>query len=241
MKPQHLTAKPGEVAERVVAVGDPARARMVAEEFLEDPKLVSKNRELLVFTGKYKGVPVSVAVHGIGGPSAAIVFEELRMLGAKAIVRLGTAGSMKKEIDVGHGLVVTGAAHYQGGVLGVYAPGVCLPNSPDPWITTKLYEKAKEVGLPVHYGPVVSNDAFYAESPDFVEFWTKRGVVAVEMECATLFALGWMRGFRTGALVVMADSLVDPSKKDLLHHEQLAPAMEKASKAVLEALVDVEL
>ncbi|UXD21305.1 5'-methylthioadenosine phosphorylase [Ignicoccus pacificus DSM 13166] len=240
MKPQHLTAKPGEVAERVVVVGDPARAKMVAQ-MLEDSKLVSSNRELLVFTGKYKGVPVSVAVHGIGGPSAAIVFEELRMLGAKAMVRLGTAGSMKKEIDVGHGLVVTGAAYYCGGVLGVYSPNTCLPTSPDPWITTKLYEKAKEVGLPIHYGPVVSNDAFYAESPDFVEFWTKRGIVAVEMECATLFALGWMRGFRTGALVVMADSLVDPKKKDLLHHEQLAPAMEKATKAVLEALVDVEL
>ena len=239
MKPQHLTAKPGEVAERVVVVGDPARAKDVAEKFLEEPKLVSKNRELLVFTGKYKGVPVSVAVHGIGGPSAAIVFEELRMLGAKYMVRLGTAGSMKKEIDVKDAVVVTGAAHYQGGVLGVYAPGVCLPNSPDPWLTVKLYEKAKEAGLKVHAGPVVSNDAFYAESPDFVEFWTKRGVVAVEMECATLFALGWMRGFKTGALVVIADSLVDPSKKDLLHHEELADAMDKAAKAVLDALVEV--
>ncbi|NPA85670.1 MAG: purine-nucleoside phosphorylase [Crenarchaeota archaeon] len=238
MKPQHLTAKPGEVAERVVAVGDPARARDIAEKFLEDAKLVSENRELLVFTGKYKGVPVSVAVHGIGGPSAAIVFEELRMLGAEYIVRLGTAGSMKKEIDVKDAVVVTGAAHYCGGVLGVYAPNACLPNSPDPWITVKLYEKAREEGLKVHTGPVVSNDAFYAESPDFVEFWTKRGIVAVEMECATLFALGWMRGFKTGALVVIADSLVDPGKKDLLHHEELADVMDKAAKAVLEALVE---
>jgi len=239
LKPQHLTAKPGEVAERVVVVGDPARARDVAKKFLENPKLVSENRELLVFTGEYKGVPVSVAVHGIGGPSAAIVFEELAMLGAKYMVRLGTAGSMKKEIDVKDAVVVTGAAHYSGGVLGVYAPNVCLPNSPDPWVTVKLYEKAKEVGLRVHAGPVVSNDAFYAESPDFVEFWTKRGVVAVEMECATLFALGWMRGFKTGALVIIADSLVDPKKKDLLHHEELADAMDKAAKAVLDALVEV--
>jgi len=232
LKPQHLTAKPGEVAEKVVVVGDPARARDVANKFLEDVKLVSENRELLVFTGTYKGSRVSVAVHGIGAPSAAIVIEELAMLGAKEVVRLGTAGSMKKEIDVKDAVVVTGAAHYCGGTLGVYAPNVCLPNSPDPWLTVKLYE----VGLRVHYGPVVSNDAFYAESPDFVEFWTKRGVVAVEMECATLFALGWMRGLRTGALVVIADSLVDPNKKDLLHHEELADAMDKAARAVLEAL-----
>ena len=240
MKPQHLTAKPGEVAKRVIAVGDPARAKMVAQ-MLEEPKLVSENRDLLVFTGKYKGVPVSVAVHGIGGPSAGIVFEELRMLGAGVIVRLGTAGSMKKEIDVKDAVVVTGAAHYQGGTLGVYAPGVCLPTSPDPWVTVKLYEKAKEASLKVHAGPVVSNDAFYAESPDFAEFWSKRGVIAVEMECATLFGLGWMRGFKTGALVVIADSLVDPSKKDLLHHGELADAMDRAARAVLEALADLEL
>lgn len=240
MKPQHLTAKPGEVAERVIAVGDPARARMVAEKYLEDARLVSENRDLLVFTGKYKGVPVSVAVHGIGAPSAAIVFEELAMLGAKAIVRLGTAGSLRKDVDVTHAVVATGAAYYHGGTLGAYAPGCCLPNSPDPWVTVELYKNAKEL-LPTHSGPVVSTDAFYAEDEHFVEFWSKRGVIAVEMECATLFSLGWMRGFKTGALLIIADSLVDPSKKDLLHHEQLAPVMDKATKAVLETLVNVEV
>ena len=235
MKPQHLTAKPGEVAEKVIVVGDPARARDLAKK-LEDAKLVSENRDLLVFTGRYKGERVSVAVHGIGGPSAAIVVEELAMLGAKEVVRLGTAGSLKKEIDVKDAVVVTGAAHYCGGTLGAYAPNACLPTSPDPWLTTKLYEKAREEGLRVHLGPVISSDAFYAEDPNFAKFWAERGVVAVEMECATVFALGWMRGLRTGALVVIADSLVDPGKKDLLHHNELADVMERASRAVLEAL-----
>ncbi len=241
MKPQHLTAKPGEVAERVVVVGDPARAKMVAEEFLEDARLVSENRALYVYTGRYRGVPMSVAVHGIGGPSAAIVFEELRMLGAKAMVRLGTAGGLKPELDVGHAVVVTGAAYYCGGTLGVYTHGACMPTAPDPVLTTKLIETASRAGLTVHTGPVISNDAFYAESPDFAEYWAKRGVIAVEMECATLFALGWMRGFRTAALVVIADNLVVPEKKDLLHHEQLAPVMRKAAKAVLDALVETQL
>ena len=235
MKPQHLTAKPGEVAERVVVVGDPARAKMVSE-LLQDAKVVSENRALYVYTGYYNGKRVSVAVHGIGGPSAAIVFEELRMLGAKVMVRLGTAGSLRKEIDVTDAVVVSGASYYSGGVLGVYAPNCCLATAPDPWVTVKLYEEAKKAGLKVHVGPVISNDAFYAESPDFAEFWAKRGMVAVEMECATLFALGWMRGFKTGALVIIADSLVEPSKKDLLKHEQLAPTMEKAARAVLNAI-----
>jgi len=241
LKPQHLTARPGEVAERVVVVGDPARAKMVAEEFLEEARLVSENRALYVYTGRYRGVPVSVAVHGIGGPSAAIVFEELRMLGARAMVRLGTAGGLRREVDVGHAVVVTGAAYYCGGVLGVYTPNACMPTAPDPELTVKLAETARRAGLTVHMGPVVSNDAFYAESPDFAEFWSKRGVIAVEMECATLFALGWMRGFKTAALVVIADNLVVPEKKNLLHHEQLAPVMRKAAKAVLDALVEVSV
>ncbi len=241
LKPQHITAKPGEVAERVVVVGDPARAKMIADEFLEDVRLVSENRALYVYTGVYRGARVSVAVHGIGGPSAAIVFEELRMLGARAMVRLGTAGGLRRDIDVGHGVVVTGAAYYHGGVLGVYTPGACMPTAPDPELTVKLIESARRAGLTVHVGPVVSNDAFYAESPDFVEFWSSRGILAVEMECATLFALGWMRGFRTGALVVIADNLVIPEKKDLLHHGQLAPVMRKAARAVLDALVETSV
>ncbi len=237
MRPQHLTAKPGEVAERVLVVGDPARAKMVAEELLEDARVVSENRALYVYTGRYKGVPVSVAVHGIGAPSAAIVFEELRMLGAKAMLRLGTAGGLRREVDVGHAVVVTGAAYYCGGTLGVYTHGACMPTAPHPLLTVKLYEAARREGLRVHLGPVISNDAFYAESPDFAEYWSRRGMLAVEMECATLFALGWMRGFATAAIVVIADNLVIPEKQKLLHHEELAPVMRKAARAALEALV----
>ncbi len=241
MKPQHLTAKPGEVAKKVLAVGDPARARMIAEKYLSEPKLVSSNRELLVYTGEYKGEKVSVAVHGIGGPSAAIVFEELRMLGAEMIVRLGTAGSLRKEIGVPEPIVVTGASYYEGGVLGVYSPNSCLATAPDPVLTSHIARTFSEKGLKYHLGPVISNDAFYAESENFAEYWAKRGMVAVEMECATLFALGWMRGFKTAAVVVTADSLVDPSKKDLLHHDQLAPVMEKVTEALMEAIASFEL
>ena len=236
-----MTAKPGEVARKVLTVGDPARARMIAERYLEEPRLVSSNRELLVYTGKYNGEEISVAVHGIGGPSAAIVFEELRMLGAEVIVRLGTAGSLRREIGVPEPIIVTGASYYEGGVLGVYSPNTCLSTSPDPILTSHIAKEFSKSGLNYHLGPVISNDAFYAESENFAEYWAKRGMVAVEMECATLFALGWMRGFRTAAVVVTADSLVDPSKKDLLHHEQLAPVMERVTSVLLDAMASFKI
>jgi len=98
--PYHILAKPGEIAERVIAVGDPARVEQVSK-LLSDCRPVNVNRGFLVYTGEYDGVRVSIACHGVGGPSSAIVFEELRMLGAKVIVRLGTTGGFLPEMEPG--------------------------------------------------------------------------------------------------------------------------------------------
>ncbi|MEM1710468.1 MAG: nucleoside phosphorylase, partial [Sulfolobales archaeon] len=105
--PVIIRAKKGEVAERVVVGGDPARIEQLAS-LLEKPKLVNSNRGLLVYTGSYEGVPVTVATHGIGGPSSAIVVEELVMLGAKVIVRFGTCGAMVKGLGIGDIVIPTG-------------------------------------------------------------------------------------------------------------------------------------
>jgi len=95
-KPLHILAKPEDIAPRVITSGDPARVKQLAS-YLEDARLVNENRGFLVYTGKYKGVDVTVATHMIGAPSAAIVFEELIMLGAKLIVRFGTCGGFLPE------------------------------------------------------------------------------------------------------------------------------------------------
>ena len=237
--PFHILARKGDVAERVVVAGDPARVKQLAG-YLEDARLVNENRQLLVYTGFYKNTPVSVATHGIGGPSATIVFEELRMLGAKVIVRLGTAGSLVRDVKVGDYVVASGAAYIcNGNSIGMYVPGYCMPTSPHPEVTMNLVNEAVKTGEKVVVAPVYSSDAFYAEDPSFAETWSKRGIVAVEMECAALFALGWMRGFKTGALLVISDSLVEET--GLLTAKELAPRVEKASKIVFEAIVKTKL
>ena len=100
MNPVHILAKKGEVAERVLIAGDPGRVKLLST-LLEEPKLVNENRGFLVYTGKYKDVKVSIATHGIGGPSIAIVLEELAMLGGKVFIRYGTAGALVPELDKG--------------------------------------------------------------------------------------------------------------------------------------------
>ena len=235
-RPQHIRISPEKLAKHVIVVGDPARARYIAENFLEDVELVNEERCFHVYTGYYRGARLSVAVHGVGGPSAAIVFEELRMLGAETMIRLGTAGGLIPELDIGDLVVATGAAYIHGGAIGSYVPDACMAAAADPFLAVRLYENARKHHGRVMVGPVFSSDAFYAEDKDFVKKWSSRGIIAVEMEVATLYALAAMRGFRAAALLVISDNLAVPGKEELKHHRELEPFVEKAARAVLETL-----
>lgn len=235
--PFHILAKKEDIAERVIIAGDPYRVKQISE-MLDSPTLVNENRGLLVYTGKYKGVPVTIATHGIGSGSSTIVIEELVMLGAKYIVRLGTAGALIPELDIGDYVIASGAACiHNGNSLGQYAPGYCLPAAPSPYLTRLLIEKAKNKNAKFIVGPVFSSDSFYAENPEFAKYWSERGIVAVEMECASLFALSWMRRFHSGAFLIISDSLVK-DKDVFLTASELKPKVELAATIVLDALVD---
>src|ERR687888_2752612 len=107
--PIHLRAESGDYAEACLLPGDPLRARYIAETFLEDARQVNEERGMLGFTGTYQGRPVSVQASGMGCPSAAIVFEELVMLGAKRIVRIGTCGGLQPDLQLGDLIVAIAA------------------------------------------------------------------------------------------------------------------------------------
>ncbi len=232
--PFHILAKPGDISEYVIAVGDPGRVRILSE-LLDDVRVVNEHRGLLTITGYYDGLRVSIATHGMGCPSAAIVFEELGMLGAKYITRLGTAGGMKKELEIGDIVVATGAAYTRGGCgLGQYIPEACAPTAPDPTLTHTIMKMLEKQGIKYYAGPVFSSDAFYAEDPGFARRWAERGVIAVEMEAAALFTLGWMRGWKTATVLVISDNLLE-EKPHLATSEELKERINQAAKAILEA------
>jgi len=236
--PIHIKAKKGEVAERVVVAGDPARVEQLAS-MLENPRLVNTNRGFLVYTGTYRGVPVSVAVHGVGHPSSMLVVEELIMLGAKVVVRFGTCGAMVKGLKIGDVVIPTGAAYYPGGAFYQYLKEhVCAATSPHFEVLKALVEEVQKASVNYVIGPVVSSDAFYAEDPEFVKKWTSRGIVAVEMECAGLFMLGAMRGIKTGALLMVSDSLVE--ELGFASAEELRSHVEKLGRVVLDAIIKVQ-
>ncbi|MEM1858498.1 MAG: nucleoside phosphorylase, partial [Desulfurococcaceae archaeon] len=136
--PIHIKASKGDIAKNVIACGDPGRVDLLSS-LLDDAKVVNTHRGLKVTTGLYKGTSVTVATHGIGGPSAAIVFEELHQLGARRIVRLGTAGGVRRDTKIGDVIVATAASYHVGGcTLGQYMPGMCGATGAHPRLTTRV-------------------------------------------------------------------------------------------------------
>lgn len=238
-KPIHMTVSPETVARRAIVAGDPARVEQV-KELLEDPKLVNTRRAFLTYTGTYRGVPVTIAAHGVGFPSSAIVFEELSMVGAKLIVRLGTCGAMVPGMRIGDVVVPTGAAYYPGGAFYQYLrEWVCCPAVPSFDVVRAIVDELERSNVRYFLGPVVSSDAFYAEDPEFAKKWSSRGVIAVEMECAGLFTLGLMRNVKTGAVLMVSDSLVE--HLGFATAEELREYALRTARALLEAIVKVKL
>lgn len=233
--PIHITANRGDIAERVVVVGDPARARQL-KGLLQDARLVNENRGFLTYTGKYNGVDITVATHGIGAPSLAIVVEELYSLGARFIVRLGTVGSLRGDINLRDIIVPTAAGYNQGGIYQQYVGnlGISYPAVPDLELTNTILSELKNEGVKVHLGIVYSSDAFYAES-GIVDLLRSRGFIGIEMECAALFILGNIRGFKAAAALIVSNKLTEQSP--FLGSPELQETVIRVGKAILNALV----
>lgn len=234
--PVHLRVRPEDIAELVVTSGDPARTEQLAR-MLSESRLVNTNRGLITYSGYYRKRRVTVSTHGMGGPSASIVFEELRMMGAKVIVRLGTSGGLVHELRVGDFVVPTGAA-YPKGSLSSYGLDGAPPAVPDLGLQKKIVERCISEGVMFKSGLVFSSDAFYPEDRSSIDDWIKRGAVSVEMECATLFTLGRLRGFRSASLLIVSNSKVRKEDRGPATAERLSPYVEKGGRIVLDSMVE---
>ena len=232
--PAHILAGPGDVADVAIISGDPARTEQLSQ-ILREARLVNSNRGLTTYTGYFAEKRMTVATHGIGGPSAAIAIEELHMLGARTIIRFGTCGGLVAGLRTGDFVIPTGAAYSKGSVLSYVTDGF-LPAVPDFRVTENLTRASRKAGLNFMEGLVYSSDAFYTQDISSLKRWVKRGVLAVEMECATLFTIGLIRGFKTGALLMMSNSLVNKAEADLAQAKKLEPFVSKGAKAIFEAV-----
>jgi purine-nucleoside phosphorylase len=204
----HIAAKPGEIAEAILLPGDPLRAKFVAETFLDNPIQYTAVRNILGFTGTYKGKRVSVQGTGMGIPSISIYVNELfNDYGVKRAIRIGTAGAIQKDLKLRE-IVLAMAACTDSGVNNLRFQGRSFAPTASFRLLKIASDAAVSRGWEPHVGSVVSGDLFYTEDPDGWKMWAGYGVLALEMETAELYTLAAKYGREALALLTISDSMV---------------------------------
>ncbi len=232
-----LRVDPDDLPERVLVMGDPARAEL-ASRHLEDPRLLGRFREYVTFGGIHNGVEVAVSSHGVGAPGAAITFEELSRAGAKRIIRTGTCGGLRSEVYDGDLVLVTGAIREDGVTNAMAPPSFPAVASVD--VVTAIRRACAQRGRRAHEGVVLTHSLFYPGKVlgGDLEFWHRAGAVAVEMECAALFVNGALNSIETGAVLAVDGNPLHREKVYDPHRTVVYEAVEEMIQIGLDALVD---
>jgi len=236
--PIHVRAEPGEYAEACLLPGDPLRAKYIAETYLDDAVQRNSERGLLGYTGSWNGRPVSVQATGMGCPSAAIVMEELVQLGVKRFLRVGTCGGLQADLELGD-LIVALTAVPADGTVRTYIAGEPHCPTADWGLIHGAVHAAKEIGQAMRVGPIVSSDVFYNPDEGQYERWSKRGVLAVEMEAAVLFTIGALRAVHAGCLLTVSDVVVEGEFKRITD-EELRAAVDRMTQVALATVTDTK-
>lgn len=229
----HNSAKVGEIAEVVLMCGDPLRVQYIAENFLEDAKLVSSVRNMYCYTGNYKGKQISVMGSGMGVPSMGIYSHELfDIYGVKAIIRVGTCGAYQEDVKVRDLVVAIGSSSNSSypsqfqlnGSYSAIADFGLLKLCDD--VCTKKKVKA-------HFGNIYTSDVFYNADTEFWKKWAEMGCLAVDMETYALYINA--ARFRRKALSIMSvsdsfiyDEIMTPEERETGLHTIVEIALETA-------------
>ncbi|MEJ7742854.1 MAG: nucleoside phosphorylase [Nocardioidaceae bacterium] len=223
---------------RALVVGDPFRAEGISR-LLNDVKEVAHQREYRTFRGSWKGTEVIVSSHGVGGAGALCQFRELIDAGIDTIIRLGTAGSLGRDIADGD-LVVAESCIRDDGVTHQLVPE-SYPAAATAEVVLALTTAAREHAAPHHRGVIWTRAALYPGVIDLgLPGYVKLGVLAIEMELSALLVLASTRGVRAGGVLVIdgaaADDLVDTTGYDP-HRPVVADGVTRATTVSLDALV----
>ena len=233
MATPHNQAAPGQIAPRVLMPGDPLRAQFIAEHYLENPVCYNRVRNMLGFTGTYKGVPVSVQGSGMGMPSIGIYSYELfHHYNVQKIIRVGTAGGISpqvqlRDIVLGQGACTNSSYANQYGLPGTYAP------IGDFALLEAAAQQGRRLGLSFHVGNLLSSDTFYDDANSTAQ-WQKMNVLAVEMEAAALYMNAARAGKQALCIATVSDlPLTGASTSAQERQESFTAMMELALETII--------
>ena len=237
----HILATPEDFGQTVLMPGDPLRSQYIAQNFLENAKLVNNVRGVQGYTGYYKGVKVSVMASGMGMPSIGIYSYELfNAFGVRNIMRIGSAGSMDPDVKVRDIVIAQGACTnsdfaHQYHLDGTFAPIASFD------MLRKSVEACEELGATYHVGNILSSDNFYGDDEGVPEAlnpgycWRKMGVMATEMEAAALYmtAARWKKNALCICTIsdhILTGEALPPEERQTSFREMMQVALETAVK-----------
>lgn len=210
----HINASPEDFGKTVLMPGDPLRSKFIAENFLENARLVNNVRGVQGYTGKYNGVEVSVMASGMGMPAIGIYSYELfNFFGVENIIRVGSAGGISDKVKVRDLILAMGACTNSDYVRNFGLPGTFSATASFPLLKSAV-ENAEKNNFSYEVGSVLSSDTFYNDEAYLPEDmkstpqWAKMGVLAIEMEAAALYMNAARAGKNALAILTVSDHLI---------------------------------
>ena len=238
----HVGIAPGEVSSVALLPGDPFRVPMIAE-FLTDVKDVAHQREHRTMTGYYKGKHITATSTGMGCPSTAIAVEELARVGVTSFIRVGSSAGLQKGIEPGDLLISEGTLRNDGTTAAYAHHG--FPAVPDLKIAVELHRVALELSAgsstQVFSGINASDDAFYAEGPEWIGELNRLGILNVEMESSALYVVARLRGLRAGMICAASSNLVDGASLYSDKNAAMKEGWMRSIEVALETAVSLDL
>ncbi len=229
----HLEAKKGDVAETVLLPGDPLRAKWIAETFLENPVCYNEVRGMLGFTGTFKGKRVSVQGTGMGIPSTLIYCNELiKDYGVKSLIRVGSAGSYQKDVEL-YDIVIAMSASTNSGINNSRFINSNYSPTADFELFIKAVDYARENNIPIKAGNVLSSDEFYEDDYNSYKKWADFGVLCVEMEAAGIYTVAAKYNVKALTILTISDSLVTKEKTSAKERESTFSTMVEIALSTL--------
>ncbi|CAB4765248.1 MAG: nucleoside phosphorylase [Actinobacteria bacterium] len=233
----HVGVKEGDISDIVLMPGDPFRVQLIADR-LENAVEVAHKREYRTVTGYYKGRKITACSSGMGCPSTAIGVEELARVGGRVFIRVGSTAATQAHINVGD-LVISEGSFRNDGTTAAYVPAG-FPAVPDFELTLALINAGKDLavekGFTVHSGINATDDAFYAETPEWIAQMEKMGLTNVEMESSALFIVARLRGLRAAMVCAVSANLVTNDVVYGRPNTRLAVGWEHSIDVALEAV-----
>lgn len=208
----HINPRGVPIAETVLIPGDPLRAKFIAETYLDDVEQFNEVRNMLGYTGAYKGTEVSVMGSGMGIPSIGIYASELvKFFGAKKLIRVGSCGSLQEGIKL-YDVIIAQSASTDSNFLHQYnLPGTYAPTAS--WkLLSEAVDQAEAQGATYHVGNILSSDVFYNEDETANARWSGMGVLGVEMESAALYAIAARHGVDALGIFTVSDNIITGEK-----------------------------